>query len=509
MKKILEFFWPIVLIILRSAVCRAYSCHYNEKSDSSFKSLTFICAEDTDNANYFEDAWSECPGQYGFYKQHIEIVNFQDCQVTELQQNSFKFYSNLHTFDISGVGLKTLKQDDFATQPRSLNTLIASKNQLTELSAHLFDDASRLLHIDLSSNEITKIDPDAFPDENRLEILDLSFNNISELTVKTFQKLSKLQKLFLTNNKIAELPPFLFHKTKQLDEIDLSSNQIRTIDYFAFSGAMNLNTLNLANNRLTALNKQIFDKRCKLKHLDISNNQFKTLSTEIFDVVTNLAYFDSSNNSIGAINKDSFETLVNLNHLNLSYNFLSIIKPGTFSRQTKLQTLDLSNNRITVLNTNILPTLANRLKVLSIAHNQVQELVDFTSDHIPNARITGIDSNHLNCLHFGYILESFTPEQLDAFSKTPNCSGSRTTTVDVVGYEHTTPDTIDKNEVIVTIDTTESVVPVYITPNHDKNELINKTDITGYFDILFLCLITGQKLQSSAGLTVYYFQNFI
>lgn len=489
MKNNPNFFWSIVLIILRSAVCRAYSCHYVINPSDKY-SLTFICAEDTDNANYFVEGWSVCPDQYGFHKDNIEMINFQDCQMAEIQQNFFTVYKNVHTFDISDVGLQTLKKDDFASPWRQLNTLIASKNQLTELSAHLFDNAPGLLHIDLASNEINNIDPDTFPAESQLEILDLSFNNISELTVKTFQKLTKLENLFLSSNNIAELPPFVFHKTKQLEEIDLSFNQIRTIDFFAFSGAMSLSTLHLANNRLSALNKQIFDKRCKLTYLDISNNQFKTLSTEIFDVVPNLEYFDLSNNSIAVINNNSFEALVNLQHLNLSCNSLSNIKPATFLRQTKLQTLDLSNNQITVLNTNILSTFANRLKILSIAHNQVRELINFTSDHIPNAKITGIESNHLNCIHLEQILESFTPEQLDAFSKTINCSDSRITTVQVIRYdEHTTTETVVNNEVIVPIETTETViVPVYLKPNPDKNEQINRKDITGYFDILFLSL---------------------
>lgn len=452
----MKYIFHIALIIANIVVCLAYSCHYFT-NPSSLYTLTFICEEGTDNSDYFDNGWSTCPGQYGFYKNYIEIINFQDCQMSEIYEKFFTVYMEVHTFDISSVGLKTLKPDDFISHSRKLVTFIATHNQIEELTAHLFNEATRLNHIDLSSNKINQIDSDTFPEENQLQILDLSFNNITSLNVKMFQKLTKLQKLFLKNNQITEIIPFVFHRMEQLNEIDVSFNKIKMIDYFGFSGAVNLKTVYLANNQITTVMKQMFDKRSKIEYLDVSNNLFMTLSADTFEFLSNLQHFDISNNLIEELKSNTFDGVTGLQHLNLSCNSLTEIKSGTFSHQTNLRILDLSNNKLTILNTNILSMSSNQLRILSFAHNHVRELIDFTLDRLPNAIITGIDSNHLSCLHFEHILESFTPDKLGTFSNTINCSNSRSITVKISEFEHSTTTILPNKKMITTTEMEEQM----------------------------------------------------
>lgn len=377
-------FIPLILSLFQISYSIKYqqigSCYY---FDGSFAdcNLTLVCVQNPTFHDIFaDDVKTVCQNQHlyeeyedGFRKPWIGTINFQDCERPLIPNNIFELYDNVHTYNISDLGLTSLQMDS-CLHAKNLAKVNASHNKITELSKNVLQNCKTLNEIDLSFNQISKIDQDAFHAENRLELLNLRYNSISELAVQSFQNLVDVKQLFLSHNRIEEIPTFLLHTMKNLIEIDFSYNKIKKINAFAFSGDFELEILNLSHNQLTQLEYKLF-KNGNLKHLE---------------------------------------------HLDMSNNQLTEIKQGTFSSMINLYTLNLEQNKLKSLNANILPPRARFLKTLSIAQNQMQELIGFTNARIPNAKIMGI--SEFNCSYFNTLFQSITWKHVDAVSKLIECN---------------------------------------------------------------------------------------
>lgn len=425
----------VVLLISRTISSSKYQhigdCHYYDDIVGKCN-LTFICVDSPQNISYFNpDVKSVCLNQHlyqrykdGFSKYWIGTINFQDCDRLQMPPNIFEVYDRVHTFNMSDIGIESLKSVKLAGAKR-LTKLIASHNNIMEIPSNLFNQSIK--NVDLSFNRIRQIDSNALPSGNQLEILDLSFNNISDLNVNTFQMFGNLKQLSLSNNQIVEIPSFLFHTTGKLVDINLSFNKIGKVDDFAFSGDFDLKKLNFSHNQLTVLHRKIVENLSNLSHFDVSSNQITVLKADAFECLENIIYLDLSNNPIKTVDNQSFWSLVKLQQLILSQTSLLQIDAGAFSTLQSLRMLDISNNRLKVLDVNVLPMLPNQLKSLSIANNRLRELNGFSSARISDTKIIGIDSNQFNCSYFERLFQSITWKHLQSISKRINCS----TTIDV------------------------------------------------------------------------------
>lgn len=340
-----NFFILFVLIISCVSGIFAYSCIYEGDSQSEgHYNLTFICEEGTDNQDFFEiNKWSKCPGQFGFYKFLIGTINFQDCKMELLEDNFLKVYWRLYKFDISGMGLTTLRPEDVSSC--SLKYLNASNNQITKLSAKLFMRSNGLSRVDFSHNKINQIDPNAFPVNNQVENLDLGANNISTLDAKTFQNLDTLLHLRLSHNQIVEIPQFLFKNCKELYEIDLSFNEIIEIIEInpdAFPTENDVKHLNFNMNQIGFLHVNTFQKFLNLEQLSLANNQITEIPSFLFHRTGKLVNLDLSFNNIRQFDDFAFIGGFNLNRLNLSHNKLTILHPQSFEFLSNLTHLDVS-----------------------------------------------------------------------------------------------------------------------------------------------------------------------
>lgn len=398
----LVYFVLIILAIDCTAGSPKYpyigECYY--EGNGSVEKVTFICTETVQTKNFFDtNARAKCKNQNyysdGFLKILITRIDFQYCELAQLQNNLFNGYGGIVTLNISDLNLRSA---DTFTGASKLFTLFASHNQITEIPANLFNHTGQISSVDFSFNQISRIDSNAFLIGNQLQHLNLSSNKISELDVGLFQKFNRLITLSLSHNSIEEIPQFLFHKTDQLIEIDFSFNQIRKIDDFAFFGDFKLNKLNLSHNQLTTLSKQILDNHSNLKTLDISWNRLMVLTS------------------------DSFVNLRNMVHLNLSQNSIRKLENGTFANLLKLQSLDLSHNKLIVLDINTLPSRPFLLERLSIGHNRLRQLYEFNGSHIPNAKIAGIESNRFDCLSLNKLFQTITWKHLVLNANGFNCS---------------------------------------------------------------------------------------
>lgn len=421
-----------IFVHISSAAANQYigDCHYYDDLVGKCN-LTLICVpeplESTTLLN--PNVKSICRNQHlyhrytdGFAKYWIGTITFQDCEHVEIPANFFTVYDRVHTFDMSGLGVNSLKSGNFM-YARRLTKLIAQHNSIVDIPAHLLNQSSKLTHLDFSFNQIQQIDSQILPANNSVELFDISFNNLTEFNVNTFQQFIKLKRLNVAHNQLVVIPSFLFHKTENLAIVDFSFNRIKTIDNFAFSGDLSLQQLNLSHNELTGLHRKIVDNFINLTKLDISWNQIGNLTgSESFGNFENLIYLDVSGNPLKSLSNQSFGVLRNLKQLFLSQTLLRAIGAGTFSGLKNLRLLDLSGNQLVRLNIDVFGARAEKLKWLLVADNRLRELNGFTSASIANAKIAGIDRNRFNCTYFERIFANITWQHLDTMSKRINCS---------------------------------------------------------------------------------------
>lgn len=406
-------------------------CHYYDDLVGKCN-LTLICVPEPKSTTLLNpNVKSICRNQHlyhrytdGFAKYWIGTITFQDCEHVEIPANFFTIYDRVHTFDMSGMGLDSLKSGNF-TYARRLTKLIAAKNRFVEIPTNLLNQSSKLSYLDFSRNQIRRIDSQILPANNSVEFFDVSFNNLTDFNVDTFQQFIKLKQLNVAHNEIEEIPSFLFHKTERLGIIDFSFNRIKSIDNYAFSGDLSLQQLNLSHNQLNVLHRKIVDNFINLTKLDVSWNQISNLNgSESFGNFENLIYLDLSGNPLKSLNNQSFGVIRNLKQLFLSQTLLRTIGSGTFSGLKNLRLLDLSRNQLVRLNIDIFGVRVEKLKWLLVADNRLRELNGFTKENIPNAKITGIDRNRFNCTYFERIFANITWQHLDSISKRINCSAT-------------------------------------------------------------------------------------
>lgn len=418
-----------ISIVLISLVVSGFASKHQHIGDCFFYdadyagacNLTLICIDELIETNFFvPNVVSVCPKlAHTFDKYWIGSIDFKDCELTELPEGFFEVYYNVHTLNVSYLELISLQAENFV-KSKNMTKFIASHNKINKIPSHLFAESNSLNEVDFSFNEINEIDADAFGTGNIVQMLNLAFNNISDLNIQLFKNLIELKQLHVSHNKIVRIPPLLFHSSDKLIDVDLSFNKITKIEDFALFGDVNLEKLNLSHNQITNFDRQILENHSHLTDLDISHNQIIELKSDTFKSLQNLLHLDISNNALNDINNKTFMTLVKLQHLNLSQTSLSQLRPATFLHQINLQTLDLTNNHIKALDSSILPTQLNQLKLLSVGNNQLKLLNGFTSSSF--SKIVGVEGNRFECDFLDPGTEIITWKRLDTGSRPMACT---------------------------------------------------------------------------------------
>lgn len=350
------------------------ACYYSNGAYGD-NNLTLVCVEKVENNSIFvNDPEPTCLNQpdESFQRYWIGTINFQSCRQPHIPNNTFELYVNVHTVNISYLGLISLRAEDFVNADNVKN-LIVSHNDFVELPRDQLQNVYNLIHVDFSFNRITTINANSFHIDNHLKYLNVGHNSISELNALSLVNLLEVEHFLISHNRFTEISTFIFHKMKNLIKIDFSYNEISNINIFAFSGHFALETLNLSNNQLTVLERKFF----------------------------------------------ADDNLKSLFHLDLSSNLIAEIKPGTFSTLINLNTLDLSHNKLKILNADILPMSSHYLETLSIGNNQMQQFIGFTNSRIPKAKILGI--SEFACSNFNNLFKSLTWKHVDDVSKLIHC----------------------------------------------------------------------------------------
>ncbi|XP_037960253.1 chaoptin [Teleopsis dalmanni] len=273
-------------------------------------------------------------------------------------------------------------------------------NNLKTISNESFVNMRELSYINLGFNQLKKLPTGLFLPEvhNHLVEIDLSYNSIERITPKTFYNLGDLQTLNLQSNKLKLLEKHAFYNLEFLRHIDLSYNRLSNISLGAFTILPNLASLDLMHNSLCSLSLKMFhfvsNTTTPLK-LNISYNHLSHFDDEL----SSYMYIYNLDISRNQINKpDSFSNLANtLRFLNLAHNNLATLGNHAFGDLEFLEILNLSHNNITSLRRRSFQGL-NSLQELDLSYNNLDQLQVEQFSNLRKLRILRINSNRLRAL---------------------------------------------------------------------------------------------------------------
>lgn len=387
---------------------------------------------------------------YGPFRDHVKVVRFIDSTLLHIPYCIFTYFGSIQEFDISHAGIETIYRNFEAAV--SLTFLTMSYNNITEIPASVFADASQLAMVDLSHNQIEKINKFAFANarqisriilsHNRLKTLDgsvfhdvmfldqieLDHNRLEEIPMDLFGKNSMVQKIYLSNNKLSNISCEIFQFCYYLDELQLESNNLTEFNLSCIPKSMEL--INLNNNKLTKLVlndvKHILASNNSLTNIEFGN--FSTLirrlvltNNSLVDVLPilknlhSLEHLDLSYNYVGRLNISSFANMKRLIKLYLAHTNLSNINFGTFANQKQLSVLDISYNNLRSINLDMFSTSLINMAEFYVDGNS---LTEFTSGHstisdvFPNLRLLGISNNNFNCTYLSQLLQTINFGQI-------------------------------------------------------------------------------------------------
>ena len=154
--------------------------------------------------------------------------------------------------------------------------LSARWNDLTTVSATLFNATHQLIELDLSENYIHTIPAKFFKNTSKLSLLNFRDNNLAKLVEGDFDHLSSLLELDLGQNLITSLQKRTFRGLNRLQILNLTRNFISEISPDTFRDLHTVEMIDLSGNRLTVLRGGMFTGlRKNLTLLNLSGNKIE------------------------------------------------------------------------------------------------------------------------------------------------------------------------------------------------------------------------------------------
>lgn len=326
----------------------------------------------------------------------LEISNNH---LTVVDLNSFSSFEMLTAINFRNNSISSLDTDTQVKSlpSRSVKTIDLSQNLLNKIPNTCFSIFTALQYLNLSHNKISSFDILTFEGVMELKTLDVSYNMLFEIG-NSFTRFMNLDELFLQNNKLTKLTDYNLITLLQLKNLNLSSNMIESFENNTFKNLVMLEYLDLSNNKIEIIPKNMFEQNSNLHSVLISDNYISHVDDGAFDG-KNVTKFDvRENNLTGSIEKDTFKGVhvtdldlsggtitslgdeafkfmcQDLNYLNVSFNIINSISHSAFTCSERLRVLDLSHNHIEELNFET-SGLKNLLK-LYVRHNSIKKITN-------------------------------------------------------------------------------------------------------------------------------------
>uniref|UniRef100_A0A0N4Z6F1 PPM-type phosphatase domain-containing protein n=1 Tax=Parastrongyloides trichosuri TaxID=131310 RepID=A0A0N4Z6F1_PARTI len=388
-----------------------------------------------------------------------DLVRFTSLKYLNLSSNCLRFFPmalcqmvSLIELDISGNQINIIPNG--IRHLRNLKILNLSNNWLKMLPKN-FNEFFQLTHLDLSFNRFTSIPESLYKMEyleswllngneiNSINIskslsiqsLQLRLNNLSQpitFNSTTFQKLTKLdlrhagfcreidvsnlsqlqilycnnlglkylsvngtniRQLYASNNHLEEIIimpvpfkliaidisynclemlPEWIPEINSLISIKATHNRIFTLPYRLFMNMPSLRFLNLQNNEITKLPELV--ENCCIEILNISNNKITSLSKNLLKSSHKLTHLNASNNKLTSLPyANTFIDLNRIQILKLSRNKLNESSIPVIMSLKKLRLLDISYNNFRFFNDSMLSQLSY-LEEINISGNEISTI---------------------------------------------------------------------------------------------------------------------------------------
>ena len=296
----------------------------------------------------------------------------------------------------------------------SLETLILTRNLLSEFPKELFKGMKSLLVLDLSKNKFKEISSLTFHGLENLKVLRLKRNQIEYLLDGAFFGLSNITEISLDRNRISEVNKGWLYGLYTLRYLSLAHNVINFVNEDAWEFCRDLNELDLRSNKLQLLDRMTLSKLPSLKHLYLQDNKISHIegSTDseegrTFADVPLLETLALDGNEISHTIEDMeapFDGLTNLKTLSLNNNMIKSVGNRSFLKLKSLEEIDLRDNHISTVQENAFQHLSH-IKVIRM--NSASMLCDCYLKWFPKwlNETSGINRDHVtaSCAH---------PEQL-------------------------------------------------------------------------------------------------
>ena len=257
----------------------------------------------------------------------------------------------LRTANCSDIALFSTK---FHLSPRTETFVVAGgRVDLPILTAVLFRDGHRLRELVLSRGHLHSFDGLAAPES--LESLVATGNELMSLPDATFVRLASLSLLDLSHNRLEVIHRYAFVGLARLRRLDLSGNHLSG----AFEGLRwacelrRLEVLNLSHNGIHVLDDSTFacSRRPPPPPPPPPRRWSKSVSASLDASSAHLLVLDLSFNRIRHVHRSAFVGLGRVDEIRLNDNALLGIPTHTLALTPDVQVWDLSGNEVEVLET--------------------------------------------------------------------------------------------------------------------------------------------------------------
>ncbi|KAI1888094.1 hypothetical protein AGOR_G00181510 [Albula goreensis] len=234
--------------------------------------------------------------------------------------------------------------------PSSIKYLYLQNNQIHEIKAGAFNNATDLRWLVLDQNQITsaKVEKGAFDKLASLEKLFFSYNSLTEPVGPLSKTLTELK---MIGNKLSKIPSDYLSGLESLTTVHLQENELTTEGITgAFKGLKSLTYLDVSQNKLGNLPA---DMPSSVEMLYADSNEIASVPKDYLRNLPALQYLRISITSWRILLQSIPEVNENLENLYLQVNEISKFDLGSFCKivgpvnYSKLKHLRLDGNKLT------------------------------------------------------------------------------------------------------------------------------------------------------------------
>lgn len=284
----------------------------------------------------------------------LEKLDVSYNHLSFIYKGAFKNLVQLHDLNLASNSLNNniINNSQAFKDLHSLRGLDISKNDLDEEAVKQYlSNASSLDSLTATGNVVSKLTAQSFANTKNLRVINLENNLISKIEEGTFNPLKKLAKLNLARNNLAFICDF---KLSQVTYLNLSRNSIEFFITHENENVYSLEVLDLSYNNL--LYFPILPKHNHLKYFHLQNNRLGVIG---------------AGNSVSDAN-NLYQDVTGRNHSRTENDKDSV---GLYSdlQVMPLVHLDLSSNQFTSFPLTMVKNFRT-LEILNISHNCLQNI---------------------------------------------------------------------------------------------------------------------------------------